>query len=128
MQNVRNICALNFLTASASPPVINEVIDIHACNQVLSSTSPGVHPVLIHAAREPEAQQLGVELMVPRPWRLAEFVECLMEAQHPVLVLVVDEAGGLMDVDFFLELDVQERRLDVHVMYAPAEMSSYGEH
>jgi hypothetical protein len=33
-----------------------------------------------------------------------------------------------MDVDFFLELAVQERRLDVHVMNAPAEVSSYGEH
>jgi hypothetical protein len=84
--------------------------------------------MLVDTALEAETQQLGVELVVPCSWRLAKPVERLVEAQHLVLVLVVNEARGLLDVDLLLELAVQERRLDVHVVDAPAVVRSNGEH
>ena len=55
-------------------------------------------------------------------WSLTQSIECFVEAEHSMLVVVVDEAWRLLNVYLLLEFAVQERRFDVHVMDAPAEV------
>lgn len=60
-------------------------------------------------------------------WSLTESVQRLPESKHLVLVLVVDEVGGLMDVDLLLEFPIQECRFDVHMVDALAVVRCNGE-
>ena len=83
--------------------------------------------MFVDAASEAEPQQRGVKLLVPSPWSLTESVQHLVELKHLVFVLAVDEPRWLLDVYFLLELPIQERRFDVHVMDAPAVVRCDGE-
>jgi hypothetical protein len=58
---------------------------------------------------ETKRHQSGVELGIPGPGRLLQTVQGFPQPQDFVLSSLDDETGGLRDVDFFLELAVEER-------------------
>ena len=78
--------------------------------------------MLVDAAPEPKPQQVGVKLLVPGARSLTQSIECFVEVEHFMLVIVDDEAWRLLNVHLLLEFAVQERRFDVYVMDALAEV------
>jgi hypothetical protein len=105
----------------------DQIINIYAHDQACFSLASSVHAMLINTTREAKGQQLGIKLLVPGAWGLAKSVQSFVKPEHLILVPFVDEARGLLDVDFFLELPIQKSRLHVHVMDAPAVVGCDGE-
>ena len=71
---------------------------------------------------EAECAQTVIQLGVPRSGSLLQTVQGLVQAQDKMLLAGDDKFRWLLLIDFFLELAVQERRFDVHVMNGPARV------
>jgi hypothetical protein len=121
---MRNLSIISFLKPAISSPLAPVTIrsSIHAEDDAGTPLPTHVHGVLRGTAGEPELLERGVELRVPGPWSLAQPIEGLVEAEHLASSVVALEAWRLRNVHLFLQLTVQECRLDVKVMDLPALM------
>ena len=68
---------------------------------------------------EAHAEQLTTKAEEPSPRRLLEPIQGLDELAHMIGVVLVDEASWLVAVDALGEIAMQERILDVELVYCP---------
>ena len=79
----------------------DQVVHIHADDELLLSPSPRVESMLGCAPLKPKFAQRGVKLGVPCSWGLPQPVERLAQSEHHVLLSLDGETWGLPDEDRF---------------------------
>ena len=72
------------------------------------------------APLKPELDERRIELCVPGSRSLPETMQRLDKMKHLVFMTPEHETGGLLDVDFLLQLAIEEGRFCVHVMDRPS--------
>jgi hypothetical protein len=110
---------LELCNVSWSHPYDDEIIDIHAGDELPTSDFSTVHGMLMLTLAKPKLVQGPVQLLIPRPRRLPQTIQCSPKLQHFVFFSGSDETRWLLHVHFLCKLSVEERRLHVHEMYFP---------
>jgi hypothetical protein len=102
----------------------DEVIDIDTNLQNRVSLASLVHRRLKRALLEAHLLECAVQLGVPRSRCLPQPIQVLPYSKHLALLPGNVEARTLPDIHLFLQVTIEERRLDVHVVDAPPHHGS----
>ena len=79
--------------------------------------APNVHTRLTDAWPESLFLQIPVNDLILLSWTLPQSLDASLQLANIVLETRSRESRGLLHVHGLFELSVQERRLDVHMMY-----------
>ena len=77
----------------------DQVVHIHADDELLLPPSPRVERMLGCVPCEPKLTQCGIKLGISRSWGLPQPIEHLAQSEHPVLYFLDGETQRLPDED-----------------------------
>jgi len=100
-----------------------DVIDIDKQISCLTSVSEDEERCVGAGGDEANASEVATKTLKPRPGRLFKSIEGLDKTTDMVRVSLIDEACRLMAEHLFGKVAVQERILDVELMYRPRTRS-----
>ena len=95
------------------------VVHVEEKDGYFGATGKKINAMVSLRAAETERLERRVYLLVPLPARLLEAVEGLVELADEILLAKNDKTFGLRHKDIFLEIPVEEGRVDVHLVDVP---------